>query len=58
MKIHKLQTKTFKKLASGLTNGLNKVECYITLDLKGSPLTNTSLDGSFVSYEENKVLWT
>jgi hypothetical protein len=51
MKIHKLQTKTFKKLASGLTNGLNKVECYITLDLKDSPLTNSSLDGSFVSYE-------
>ncbi len=35
--------------------GPNKQECYITQDLNGLPVSNTSLWGSFISYEENEV---
>jgi len=44
--------------SSQLTNGSNKLECYITLGWKGL-LGKTTLAywASFVSYVENELLW-
>ncbi len=42
--------------SSKLTNGNNKLECYITLSWKGHAGTNTLASLPFVSYEENIVL--
>jgi hypothetical protein len=39
-----------------LANGPNMVECYITLGRNIFPGKDTSLIGTFVSYEENEVL--
>ncbi len=39
-----------------LRNEFNKLECYNTLGWKELPVTNTSLKGPFISYEENEVL--
>ncbi len=38
-----------------LFNLTNKLECYIKLDWKGYPITNTNLFSLFVGYDENEA---